>query len=41
MKATSIKFRFSYFCNETSGETTIDENQTNTTPIIINKEDLT
>ena len=28
------------FSNETSGETTIDENQTNTTPIIINKEDL-
>ena len=39
-KATLLSSGSATFGNETSAETTIDENQTNTTPIIINKEDL-
>ena len=39
-KATLLSSGSATFGNETSGETTIDENQTNTTPIIVNNEDL-
>ena len=41
MKATLLGSGSASFENETTGQTTIEENQTDTTPIIIKPEDLT